>query len=41
VLQELGAWKTAKLVERYAHIGPSYIDKFVNNSRVPQVRKAA
>lgn len=31
VLQRLGGWKTAAMVERYAHLGESYISKFKNN----------
>lgn len=33
VLQKLGAWETRDMVERYAHLAPSYIAKYAANAR--------
>ncbi len=33
VLQTLGAWRSRDMVQRYAHLAPSYVAKFADNSR--------
>lgn len=33
VLQKLGGWQTRAMVERYAHLAPSYVAKFAGNAR--------
>lgn len=33
VLQQLGAWQTRQMVERYAHLAPSYVASFAGNAR--------
>ena len=33
VLQKLGAWRTREMVDRYAHLAPSYVAQFAGNSR--------
>lgn len=32
VLQELGGWKSAEMVKRYAHLGPDHLAKYAKNS---------
>lgn len=33
VLQELGAWKDARMVRNYTHLNPGYLASFANNAR--------
>lgn len=33
VLQKLGGWETRQMVERYAHLAPSYVAQFAGNAR--------
>lgn len=33
VLQRLGGWETRDMVQRYAHLAPSYVAKFAGNAR--------
>lgn len=33
VLQKLGGWETREMVERYAHLAPSYVAQFAGNAR--------
>lgn len=33
VLRELGGWADARMVERYAHLAPSFIASYANNAR--------
>lgn len=40
VLQQLGGWETREMVQRYAHLAPSYVSQFANNSRPVRGRAA-
>lgn len=33
VLQQLGAWRDPKMVQRYAHLAPSYVARFADNAK--------
>lgn len=35
-LQKLGAWESREMVQRYAHLAPSYVAGFADNAKVPK-----
>ena len=41
VLQKLGGWETRSMVERYAHLAPSYVASYAGNARPVAATKKA
>jgi integrase len=41
VLQRLGAWRSPTMVQRYAHLAPSYVAGFADNAKPPVVANPA
>lgn len=41
VLQVLGAWQTRDMVQRYAHLAPSYVAQFAGNAKPTKASKRA
>jgi integrase len=39
VLQALGGWATPKIVQRYAHLSPSYVAGYAANATPPMIEK--
>lgn len=37
VLQQLGGWASKDMLDRYAHLSPSYLAQYANNAALPQV----